>query len=431
MSLQIDEETTAFLSASSLAILATIIFNLFPIGLWEARLAGNAVMLFILSPLLLNWLAVYFMSKKIWTAMLLCADLAVLVSRLMKLIPNNPFALNLMPSMKLQVLATFHLERFPEADALCQKAIKLYEKQRPRKVAQIAELKTLRGSILASAGNYDESEKMTRSAIADLESSGAEPFIIFSGLAELAASLGRQGQIESSIAAGKRALEMAERVSNSASESEQILLAMTINNLAVCYEEAGFEEIALDMHKRSLKIRLKFSGEKSQDAMVAFTNVGYTQLCLGINDEGLQNCKKAMDIASELGLLNTRLGFTLICNYGSALLANGKIEQAEKELLRSTSLREKAKDGQLHENYHELGKLYREKGDYSKSQTNFDRALSLRENRLGKVHPLVGKTLEEYSKLLVKMNRENEAKAMAERAESINAQKAKCSAAPN
>ena len=100
----------------------------------------------------------------------------------------------------------------------------------------------------------------------------------------------------------------------------------------------------------------------------------------------------------------------------------GKLDEAKKELEESLRLREKSNSTHLHETWHALGKLYRDQGEFSKADSLFDKTLKFREKRFGAEHPIVGKTLTEYAKLLRIKHNDAAAEQMEKRALSISEQ---------
>jgi tetratricopeptide (TPR) repeat protein len=210
-------------------------------------------------------------------------------------------------------------------------------------------------------------------------------------------------------------------------KQDEIMLGMTLNNLAVCLEESGFTAESLEFYERSLKIKSEIFGEKSKEAAIGHTNLGYTFLCLDKSESGAEHCDRARQIALDLGIntSNQRIWTAILCNYAHGLRRLGRVDEAEKTQLEAAATREKVKDPQVHESYQELGLIYLEKRELDKAKNYFEKALSIREKSYGKEHPRVGSTLSAYAKVLRLQNQNSRADEMENLAAKIESKRAR------
>ncbi len=384
--------------------------------------AVNTLMLILVLPAFLDLLARESLVTRNYKLTNLLITPAVVIGEILDLIPGNPYALGLPYFLSIKALALIKLEQGKSAEKVLRQLSVLYQQMPDVHPMRIAETSMLMGNALSQQGKFAESEAITKQAIDMLETqSDKRPTITAATLGDLCIALTKEGKAKQALEAGKRALSIMENINNP-NEHEQIILGMTWNNLAVAYDYVGDAAKAQDLYQKSLELKLKIFGNNSKEAVIGYNNLGYSLLLQSKYDEADTPLEKAKNLAIALGLQNSRIWMNILGNCGDAHRGQGRFAEAEIELLEALKLREQGKNEQLHESYYFLGKLYRDKQDFFKAKSYFDKALQIREKRFGKEHPKVAETLEDYGKLLAASGRENEAQQMHERAQLIREQ---------
>lgn len=349
----------------------------------------------------------------------LCLNVAVPLLEIMALIPGNPFGLGLCEFLLFQASILVQMERSEAAEKIARRVLALNQgppiKDLQRQVFALVVL----GSAQCQLGRYAESETTTNQAISVLENDkDREPILVAASLADFCVTLSRQGKAKQALEMGKRALEMMESIGDP-DESKMVTLGMTLNNVAVAYDEIGQGKRAEELYQRSLKIKLKIFGEKSQQAVLGYDNLACSLIEQKDYDRALEAVERARPLASELNLGKRNVWTSILTNCGDIYRAKGRLDEAERDLLEALRLREGNNSTHLHDSYHCLGKLYADKDDFVKAKSFFDKALTDREKRFGPEHPKVASTLEEYAKLERKRGLDQDAQQMEERAKSI------------
>lgn len=128
--------------------------------------------------------------------------------------------------------------------------------------------------------------------------------------------------------------------------------------------------------------------------------------------------------AEKLGVQDARLAATL-SNLAELYRNQGKYPEADELNRRALEIwgknLDKPDDPNVAQALNSLALTYGAQGRYSEAEPIFKRSLAIREKVLGPEHPAVAESLENYSALLRKLNRESEAAAMEERAKAIRA----------
>src|SRR5271170_6241309 len=126
----------------------------------------NTVLALLMLPMTLLYLGLlgFFQDRKYRMA-LMCAVPGVMISEVLNVIPNNPFALVLPFLLELEVLTLIKLERAKAAEKVCHRLLSVISSNMPDNVMKIATTRSLLSTALLQQGRYAESESMSRSAI--------------------------------------------------------------------------------------------------------------------------------------------------------------------------------------------------------------------------------------------------------------------------
>jgi tetratricopeptide (TPR) repeat protein len=200
---------------------------------------------------------------------------------------------------------------------------------------------------------------------------------------------------------------------------ELATIAGTFTNVALSYVRAGYAAQALPLLKRSLAISSKLSGKDSIDLANAYNNLAYVQMQLLEFPDALESSERAKAIVKPYKLESPRLWGVVLGTTGDVHRAVGRYDEAEEELIEAFHLYEQFNEARTYEIWHELGKLYRDKGDFVKAKSYFEMDLPAREKQYGVDHPEVATSLVEYAKLLELAGNDEHAQQAKLRADSI------------
>ena len=132
----------------------------------------------------------------------------------------------------------------------------------------------------------------------------------------------------------------------------------------------------------------------------------------------------ALAAAEKFRSHDARLAATL-SNLAELYRAQGRYSEAAELNQRALTIWEKdlgkSDDPNVAKALNSLALTYGAQGRNSEAEPLFKRSLAIREKVLGPEHPAVAESLENYSALLRKLNRESEAATMEERAKIIRA----------
>ena len=375
-------------------------------------------LMILILPSFLDYMARKFLLHQKYRLMLFCITPAVSIGEVMSQIPGNPFALGFPFALNLKALALLKLEKSAAAEKVLRRLVAYYENRKDKNPIRHARAMLLLCNALTQQGKLAESEEMSNKGIAILESQpDVSPQTLASSLCDLCTTLAKEGKANQAIIVGNRALALIEGMRFS-DDGQLRLLGMVVNNLAVAYNYAGNSARAAELYQRSLDLKLKLFGSNSKEVVLGQNNVGYALLLQGQYVEACESLERAKNLAISLGLQNARIWPTVLGNCGDVHRALKRFDEAEKEQLEACTLREQTKSEELHESYYCLGKLYRDKEEFTRAEPYFEKALKMREKRFGE-HPKVASVLEDFAKLKRAMKLESEAQNMEERAKVI------------
>jgi len=242
-------------------------------------------------------------------------------------------------------------------------------------------------------------------------------------LINLAGVHGLSGHVEEAVPVAKNALVLLENIkSPSRRHTEDLCLAL--NNLGVVYIDAGLSDQAHELFEQSFRLKLNSLSENHPSVSVAYENLGYSLLTAEKYEAAEKYLKKALDRNGP----GVEFTATANNNYGEACRGLGRLDEAEQYLQKAMDIRLKT-HGKNHPHmgysFHNLAKLYADKGDIQKANSFYERALELREKILPANHPDLLRTMRDYAAFLRKTDRI----ADAERLESLVARHSSLAAA--
>jgi len=190
-------------------------------------------------------------------------------------------------------------------------------------------------------------------------------------------------------------------------------LCLALNNLGVVYINAGMSDDAHQLFEKSFRLKLDALNENHPSISVAYQNLGYSLLTAEKYEAAEKYLKKALERTGP----NIEFTATANNNYGEACRGLGRLQEAEEYLQKAMDIRLKT-HGKNHPHmgysFHNLAKLYADKGDNQKANAFYERALELRERILPINHPDLLRTMRDYAAFLRKNNRIDEAERLDE-----------------
>ena len=353
----------------------------------------------------------------------MCATPAMMLGTLYALVPGNPFAPDPKLLMTLQIFSLLLLDRAAEAEPMCRRLLQIFESSGSEDAkGSIARTKIQLATAMNQQGKFEEARELLNEVLVTMkEDPDTARNEIAANIADLSITLSKQGDVKQSLKLGHEALKMMESVV-SADESDRSnlrLLGCNLTALGFAYMKACQFARAQELYQRSLDIKLKLFGEKYRETVLGQSNLGWSYVCLQDHEKALVHCERAKMTAIELNLQHLDLWSSVLENCGAAHRAVGRLAEAEKELLESLRLKEKRNSTQLDSAWHELAGLYRDKGDATKAEAFYKKALEAREKQYGANHPIVEITLSDLAKLLRSANRIEEAEKLEQRAATI------------
>jgi tetratricopeptide (TPR) repeat protein len=218
------------------------------------------------------------------------------------------------------------------------------------------------------------------------------------------------GHPEAGLPVAKKALTLLENIKNpSRRHTENLCLAL--NNLGVVYINSDLSDDAHQLFEKSFRLKLNTLNEDHPSVSVAYENLGYSLLTAQKYEAAEKYLKKALDRRGP----GVEFTATANNNYGEACRGLGRLDEAEEYLQKAMDIRLKT-HGKNHPHmgysFHNLAKLYADKGDTQKANAFYERALELREKILPPNHPDLLRTMRDYAAFLRKTDRVAEAERL-------------------
>lgn len=216
----------------------------------------------------------------------------------------------------------------------------------------------------------------------------------------------------------KQALEIAKEAHILAChhlESDHLLVARSLNNLALSYHHMSSYKAAEELYFKSLNIYRNTLGEEHPEFTLCLNNLASLYHHTGRFDEAKKLYLQASDI-----YLNKQgeeyLEFALcLNNLGAIYQTMGKYNEAEGFYKQAMEIRCK-KLGEDHPciaiYWNNMAILYQLKGKYTKAKMLFQKAVKIARRSLGKEHPVLASYLYNLSRLYLEMCDYNRARKL-------------------
>jgi tetratricopeptide (TPR) repeat protein len=315
------------------------------------------------------------------------------------------------------------------------------------------------GLSLNYAGKYAEAESIYRQDLPLAEQKFGKNSV---EVGVVLNNLGLACRLQKKLDEAERLYNEALAINRAKLGDEAPLTANTLNNLGTLSIDKNDYVEAERLLKEALTIRDKKLGRNHPDTAITVDNLGYVYLLQGRYGEAEPLLKQALDIkertfgyehpitANSYGHLatfysnqcryaeaipmyekwlaiNERLveggssSITLLNNIGVAYHKQDKYIEAERYYKRAINICATTNPDECYMTYRNLGKLYTTQGKFVEAEPLFKRAVAIFEKDPSKPNVRIVFVLESYAELLHKTNREQEAKAMENRAKEIRA----------
>jgi tetratricopeptide (TPR) repeat protein len=225
----------------------------------------------------------------------------------------------------------------------------------------------------------------------------------------------RQGKYAEATSVAQEALRVAEITFG----PEDPDVAISLNNLAMLYQDQGKYAEAEPLYERALRIWAKALGPDHPDVALSLNNLAMLYKDQGKYAEAEPLCQRALGIKEKaLGAEHPDLARSLN-NLAELYRAQGKYAEAEPLHQRALRIREKAlglDHPDVANSLNNLAELYRAQGKYAEAERLYQRALGIEEKALGAEHPDVAVSLNNVALLYHTQGKYAEAEPLCQRA---------------
>ncbi|HYG10442.1 MAG TPA: tetratricopeptide repeat protein, partial [Pyrinomonadaceae bacterium] len=219
----------------------------------------------------------------------------------------------------------------------------------------------------------------------------------------------RLGKYDEALPLAERALQLRE----AHLEADNLLIAASLEHLAMLVQLRGDFERAEPLLQRSLKIREKFLGSNDYQVGIALNALAILQMNKGEYARALETMLRSLAIREKVFGSEHPLVAHGLANLAPLYQNMGRFKDAESSLLRALKILEKLPPSSSDKQFQKiqdsadhtgqvlnnLATLYQDMGDYVNAEKHLLRSLELREQRLGRDHPTTAITLSNLASL--------------------------------
>ncbi len=260
-------------------------------------------------------------------------------------LPVRFFTMDYLYTANMLVLALVEQQKFEEALQTSQEMLTISEDRFGRGSVESVEQLINLGSVYLCLNKHDQAEEATNRALAVVEAKG-----------------------------------------KNVSDREASAMAYALNNMGVAYADRRMPEKAQEMFKRALDINTNILHVNDNRLAVNFGNQGYALLKAGSYSASEEMLKRALNLTRVRTDENIVPVASYLNNLGEAKRRQGKIMEAQADLLESLALREKhLSAGHEHfgYSYQNLGLLYLDLDDLAQCDEYLNKALQIRQKYPG------------------------------------------------
>lgn len=358
---------------------------------------------------------------------LVTGQFTIVLDKVLSVIPGNPYAWGRAAHLWEMSLVVLLKDSHDDGIELLETCLKLAEEQEGAESAAVLETLTLLTGAYRNRGRFEESEKAGLRSIAILEKRGPTAAVNVGTIyADLCVTYSRQGRIKEAEVTGERATEILFGAADGEIPGKEGLIGIALNNLACVYDDACQYDRAFEIYKRALDLKIRALQEGDPSIGVAHCNMAFILCILNRYEEALEHANKSKQGLEVAGDRDSKHWADTIRNIGIAERGLGKFDDAEKHQLESQKYYEKnlqSNHPSLGECYRELGVLYREMNEHYKSRHFFQKSVEVYESAMGKEHPQVLRTLQEFRALLEQVGDDGELAQVNEKISNLSEQR--------
>ncbi len=220
--------------------------------------------------------------------------------------------------------------------------------------------------------------------------------------------------------AGKKVTEAPKALANpdpkarTTALTKYVDMATALDTVGTIYRLRGNKEVATPMLQYSLALREKTLAPGHLALARAYANLGFVYLNEHRNEEAIALFKKALQTSKKTLGDNNPLLFSKMDDLGHCYIHTGQYTEAE-QLYRQIL----AKGWNGASCYLALGQIYTRQGNFAAAEQAFRTSISLTQKSNGKDTCMISPILEEYSVLLKRMQRYQEAEVQLARSKAL------------
>ena len=307
---------------------------------------------------------------------------------------------------------------YVESERLYREAVALWRSLGPDYEGHLAGTLLNLGVALSGDGKRGEAAKVYEEALAlHRRSLGAKHHRTVSNMNLLASDYLMLGDPERAVALFQEALPIEREL-----YPEDIQLARTLEGLSNAMIRRGLAKEAIPQAEEALSIAIKAAGEESMDTALAYSNVGEAHRSFGKPERALPLFRKARAIYERaLGPEHPRVA-ALLSQEGLILMQDGKLALAEQAMVKAVKLLRKVCPGCLVElsvAENNLGVLRLVQKRYRDADESLSNAVALRERFEASPSPQLAESLRSLATVREKERRFEDAARLNTRAATI------------
>jgi len=370
------------------------------------RLAILIILLVLLSPTLLNWIAIvlfrldpYGRNRSVFELNNMLLSLAVTIDKLLCLIPNNPYAGGYYQHS--HTLALNYLQ-YAERDQ-AEKVLRNLQSEMATKLGEdnflLFDIYALSISLYREADKHAECEQSISRfmTLSEKHADDAAPASLAGPLGEAACYLAKMGKLEESEKTIAKTISLFESIDDQALKNSCRPAYLTNIGLAYCYNEKLDEAAELLREHQQLLASLN---DVSIDKVYANCNLSWVLNELNQHEESVALGEETIRLFEKIKFEDEQTQAIVFANYAEALAGLSRASEAKEMMeqyfpllldLRKNCLPETAAT------YRSKAKIFASLGESSLATENYDKAISILTDQVEPNHPRVKRWIDELS----------------------------------
>jgi tetratricopeptide (TPR) repeat protein len=394
-------QNSRYYNAVVWTLVGILAISLFPwTGDWNTdgpRLAILIALIFLMSPTLLGWLAIFVSmidrdakNRLVFQTNKMIFSSAISIDKILRLVPNHLYGGGYFHHMQMQANNFIRYAKPDEAKKVLRDLRSDVEKKLGDDSVALVDVLALSVSVFRESDNQSECEE----AIAKLRElfekyeSKISPSMICSVLSESACYLAKIGKLKESAKLISKATETFEGIEDSKIR-ESCRDAYYINiALANCYNENLDQALSLINEHQAWTIKNR--GATSVDVVFNYSNASWIMNEHSMFQESVIACENALQLSKTSKAVDDNTVLIINGNYADALAGVGRSAEAKKlmdtHFSKLIPLQENCSP-ELAATYRTIARIYSSIGDQNAAQTNSEKAVSMLVDAIGPDHP--------------------------------------------